>query len=663
MHFNTHISSTYKLKIFWIITALFIIGVFKTIAQDSLNIAFENAVKKSLALRPTEFSTLEAVFFTFKNDSTKMKTLAVYSKNSKFIEGECYALNALGSIYRNTSFYLKSIDVHKQAQKLAEKVNNLELRMISLNMQGVAYRRMDFIRSALDNHEKALNLANTVELPNESIKKSIAVSRNGIGNIYLTLKQYDLALVQFKESLAFEQSLNNKLGLAINFQNIGFIKEAKGDLEAALKDYKTSLNYNNEINSQVGRVICYNSIVQIYIKQKKFNEALKLSKSTLIKAIDVGDQFYISTSYLNLGWVNCALNNLTQAEQNLNLALAISKKYSFKSSEIDVHKRLVEFYAKKGDHQMALEEFKMVDELEKSISSERSLNYINDIVLKYESDRKSKTIKVLADENLLVKSRLEKNQLALLLGLLGIILVSIIFTVYDRHKHLNQEKKILTLEQDMLRSQMNPHFIFNSLNSIKLYIINNEKENAVYYLNKFAKLIRKILVASSEKEIPLSNELDTMELYMNIENIRFSNAIDFKIVIDDSVNSNSIKVPALILQPFIENALWHGLSSIETDKKIEIKIEKNRRKHITISITDNGVGRKVSKEINKQKTIKRKSVGIELTKERLENFSKRYTNMYNIKIEDLHDEDGKASGTKVILDIPIHLISQEKVQA
>ena len=662
MRFNTHISSTYKLKIFWIVTVLFIIGVFKTIAQDSLSVAFESAVKKSLDIRPTEFSALETIFFTFKNDSTKMKALVDHSKNSKFIEGECYALNALGSIYRNTSLYLKSIDTHKQAQELAEKVNNLELRMISLNMQGVAYRRMDYIRSALEYHEKALNLANTVEFPNESVKRSIAVSRNSIGNIYLALKQYDLALAQFNKSLALEQSLNNKLGLAINFQNIGYIKEVKGDLEAALKDYETSLNYNNEIDSQIGRVICYNSIVQVYIKQKKFNEALRLSKSTLKKAIDVGDQFYISTSYLNLGWVNCALNHLTPAEENLNLALNISKKYGLKSSEIDVHKRLVEFYAKKGDHQMALKEFKMADELEKSISSERSLNYINDIVLKYESDRKSNTIKALADENLLVKSRLEKNQLALLIGLLGIILVSIIFTVYDRHKHLNQEKKILTLEQDMLRSQMNPHFIFNSLNSIKLYIINNEKENAVYYLNKFAKLIRKILVASSEKEIPLSNELDTMELYMNIENIRFSNAIDFKIIIDDSVNTNNIKVPALILQPFIENALWHGLSSIEKDKKIELKIEKNRRKHITISITDNGVGREVSKEINKQKTIKRKSVGIELTKERLENFSKRYTNMYNIKIEDLYDEDGKASGTKVILDIPIHLISREKAQ-
>ena len=90
-------------------------------------------------------------------------------------------------------------------------------------------------------------------------------------------------------------------------------------------------------------------------------------------------------------------------------------------------------------------------------------------------------------------------------------ILSILFTVYDRHKNLKQEKKILTLEQDMLRSQMNPHFLFNSLNSIKLYIINNEKENAVYYLNKFAKLIRKILAASSEKEIPLSDELRSEE--------------------------------------------------------------------------------------------------------------------------------------------------------
>ncbi len=454
--------------------------------------------------------------------------------------------------------------------------------------------------------------------------------------------------------------MNNKLGLAINYENIGFIKEAEGRLEDALKYYETSLEYNNEINSEVGRVICNNSIVQIYIKQKKFLVALKLSESTLIKALEVGDQFYISISYMNLGWVKYELNHLTQAEKYLNIALDISKKYGLKSSEIEVYNRLSELNTKKGDYQTALQEFKMAEELEKSINNERNLNYINDLVLKYESDRKSNTIKALADENELVKTKLEKNKLALLFGLLGIILVSILFTVYDRHKNLKQEKKILTLEQDMLQSQMNPHFIFNSLNSIKLYIINNEKENAVYYLNKFAKLIRKILVASSEKEIPLSDELDTMELYMNIENIRFSNAIEFKILIDENVNTHNIKVPSLIIQPFLENAIWHGLSSKEEDKKIELKVEKNKKKHITISITDNGIGRKASREINNQKTLKRKSVGISLTKERLANFSKRYTNMYIIKIEDLHDKQGRSSGTKVILDIPIDLISYEK---
>ncbi|MCH7524188.1 MAG: tetratricopeptide repeat protein [Bacteroidetes bacterium] len=649
-----------KLNFFWILVILFILGISNTKAQDSLNTEFEDVVKKALVLRPSEFSTIKSIFRKYRRDTILMRHLAIESHLLKYKEGECYALNSLGIIYRNFSLYTKALESHKQAEELAEEANNIELMMLSLNMQGVVYRRMDFIRSALDYHAKALNIANTVETPSYDIKLGIAVSQNSMGNIYLSLKQYDLALEQFNNSLAIEKSLNNKLGLAINHHNIGFIKEAKGRLEDALKDYETSLKYNNEINSEVGRVICNNSIVQVYIKQKNLQGALKLSESTLIKALEVGDQFYISTSYMNIGWVNGELNNLTQAEKYLNLSMAVSKKYGLKSSEIEVYNRLSELNTKKGDYQTALQEFKMAEELEQSINNERNLNYINDLVLKYESDSKSNTIKALADENELVKTKLENNKLALLFGLLGIILVSILFTVYDRHKNLKQEKKILTLEQDMLRSQMNPHFIFNSLNSIKLYIINNEKENAVYYLNKFAKLIRKILMASSEKEIPLSDELDTMKLYMNIENIRFSNAIEFKILIDENVNTHNIKVPSLIIQPFLENAIWHGLSSKEEDKKIELKVEKNKKKHITISITDNGIGRKASREINNQKTLKRKSVGISLTKERLANFSKRYTNMYTIKIEDLHDKQGRASGTKVILDIPIDLISYEK---
>ena len=219
-------------------------------------------------------------------------------------------------------------------------------------------------------------------------------------------------------------------------------------------------------------------------------------------------------------------------------------------------------------------------------------------------------------------------------------------------QYLKNEKKLLSLEQTMLRSQMNPHFLFNSLNSIKLYIINNEKKNAVHYLNKFSKLVRKILEASSLKEISLADELETVELYMNIENIRFSNEINFSIVISDNIDVNTVKIPSLILQPFLENALWHGLSSKEGEKNIQLRISRQNERFINIAIIDNGVGREASEKIKEAKVLKRKSIGIDITKERLANFSKDYQNSFTINFEDLYDEARQAIGTQVNLHIP-----------
>jgi sensor histidine kinase YesM len=220
-------------------------------------------------------------------------------------------------------------------------------------------------------------------------------------------------------------------------------------------------------------------------------------------------------------------------------------------------------------------------------------------------------------------------------------------------KQIQFKQEIADLRLKALRSQMNPHFIFNSLNSIKLYIINNEKENAVYYLNKFAKLIRKILEASMTKEITLEEELKTSELYMNIENIRFSNQITYTTNVDKNVNTSQIKVPSLILQPFIENALWHGLSSKKGDKKITINVNILSDYFVRISIIDNGIGRSASKKINDKKLTKRKSYGIAITKERLADFSRSYSKDFNIIIEDIIDSKKKILGTKVIIDLPI----------
>ena len=215
------------------------------------------------------------------------------------------------------------------------------------------------------------------------------------------------------------------------------------------------------------------------------------------------------------------------------------------------------------------------------------------------------------------------------------------------------QKQINELKLTSLLSQMNPHFIFNALNSIKLYIINNESKNAAHYLNKFSKLIRRILEASNSKVISLQEELETIDLYMTIENIRFSNEINFDINVNEKINLNAIKVPPLILQPFLENALWHGLSSKKTDKSILLSIFKKDKKFVEILIEDNGIGREASAKIKSEKSINRKSIGINLTKERLTNFVKNLKNDFSIIYEDLIDKNKAAIGTKVTLKIPL----------
>ncbi|WP_400075273.1 histidine kinase [Winogradskyella sp. R77965] len=215
------------------------------------------------------------------------------------------------------------------------------------------------------------------------------------------------------------------------------------------------------------------------------------------------------------------------------------------------------------------------------------------------------------------------------------------------------DKELAELKIASLRSQMNPHFIFNSLNAIKLYIIDNKQESAVYYLNKFSKLIRKILASTREKEITLAEEIETIKLYIDIENIRFNNEIEAIYTIDKTLNLDTIKIPALILQPFVENSIWHGLSLKKENKKLKLKISKKGQTHIKIEIEDNGIGREKSALIKKKKMYKKESIGINLTKERLSNFEKEYINNYTIKFKDLYNENNSPVGTNIIMNIPL----------
>jgi len=216
------------------------------------------------------------------------------------------------------------------------------------------------------------------------------------------------------------------------------------------------------------------------------------------------------------------------------------------------------------------------------------------------------------------------------------------------------QNRLLGLKLDALRSQMNPHFIFNALNSIKTFFIDDEKEKGIFYLTKFSKLIRNILENSREEEISLQEELDTLKIYIEIESSRFKDEIEFYINKDDTIDYDNVKVPALFLQPFVENAIWHGLSTKKGERLIAVEVKRiDNKPKIEISIRDNGVGREIAMKRVHENPFKKKSLGLRLTKERLELFSRKYDKEYKYRIIDIKKGSGiKDGGTKVLLSMP-----------
>lgn len=621
--------------------------------SQSLTDNFKKSVDSLILKAPRTYAEIDAVFRRKRNDSVLMRYFANQAIEKNYLDGQAYAINQLGRKYRNTSQFSKALGLHLRALEIAEESDNLEFKVYALNMLGVVYRASDAIQAALDYFQRALELAETVDKPNIHLKRNMNVSLNGIGNIYKTLEQFDVAIDKFSKALKLDEEMNNKLGLAINHFNIGECQESQGKLEDALQGFQTSLSYNEEINSDRGKILCNYSIAHVYVHMDRTKEAHDILKEALVNAKKLDDQSIISSVEINLGWALMNLKRYKEAKHSLNRGLQIAKNVNLPSQIAEANKFLADLSIAQNDYKSALEYYKKSQKFDEEISNNRNLRYVNDMIMQYESEKRANELKKLAEENESVKLELVKNRTRLLISGIAIALLAGILYILYRQYQLKNEKKLLTLEQSMLRSQMNPHFLFNSLNSIKLYIINNEQKNAVHYLNKFSKLIRKILEASSLKEIPLADELETVELYMNIENIRFSNEINFDTQIAEGIDPHTVKIPSLILQPFLENALWHGLSSKEGDKNILLEVDNGEEEgFIDIAISDNGIGRGAAEVIKQNKVLKRKSVGIDITKERLSNFSRDYQNSFDLEILDLFDEVGNSSGTKVLLHIP-----------
>jgi LytS/YehU family sensor histidine kinase len=221
-----------------------------------------------------------------------------------------------------------------------------------------------------------------------------------------------------------------------------------------------------------------------------------------------------------------------------------------------------------------------------------------------------------------------------------------------KRETLDMQMQYARLEDKALRAQMNPHFIFNSLNSIKLLVQENENNKAIYYLTTFTRLLRNVLENADKNTIRLFDELETCKLYLQLENLRFNNEIQCHFSIDPALDLKTIDVPTLVLQPFIENAIWHGLMPKTGDRQLNISI-KAEEDHVVCLIDDNGIGRDASLK-NAKMNGHHNSKGLQLTKERIQLMDKLHDTDTHLTIRDKFSVEGASLGTQVEIKFLMH---------
>jgi LytS/YehU family sensor histidine kinase len=221
-----------------------------------------------------------------------------------------------------------------------------------------------------------------------------------------------------------------------------------------------------------------------------------------------------------------------------------------------------------------------------------------------------------------------------------------------------REIELITLNRDLatsqltaLRAQMNPHFIFNALNSVQQYILQGNVDEANRYLSKFSRLQREILHHCDQNFITLEKEIEMLQLYLELEQLRFHDNFEYRITLADNIDSNEIRIPPMILQPFVENAIWHGLMPKAGHRSVHIDFSLHADSLLNCTIRDNGIGRQASAKLKEgqDRAILHKSKGLKLVNERLQILQQQYLEPFEASISDITDPNGTVAGTQVKL--------------
>ncbi len=516
-------------------------------------------------------------------------------------------------------------------------------------------------------YRKNKNYQESIQTYSSIAKKDLtnweAIELNeGLGNTYLDIKDYDKAISFYQDGLKIANrhlispkitDLNSKIAQSYN---------QKGEIKKAEGFFSNSLNLAEQEN-MTRALEEKNKVADFENTNRSYDDEIELRKS-IVKDTDIieRDSIIANESPLTPQKQNYKIGNAYYLQRDYDSAIPYLQK-SIKEADNredlvvkkDALKKLTDVHENSGDYESALSAFKeytdVVDELyiKKEQEISQAGRFRNSLA------EKQNRITSLENDRALSKTRYDlsvektKRQQLIIYSLIGgvVLLLTAGYFMFNYIKQQRLANNLLALKS--LRSQMNPHFIFNALNSVNSFIAINDERTANKYLSDFSFLMRAVLENSEEDFIPLQKEIELLELYTKLEHFRFKDKFDYVIDVDESINVEEFQIPPMLLQPYIENAVWHGLRYKKEKGRLSITIKSKGKGELIITIADDGIGRKRSKALKTSHQKKQKSKGMANIKERVAILNKMYKDKVDVAIEDLQPSED--AGTKVIVTL------------
>jgi two-component system LytT family sensor kinase len=421
--------------------------------------------------------------------------------------------------------------------------------------------------------------------------------------------------------------------------------------ESARKNLLNAKHIYSNLDDSIGYSATLNTLGFVLNELNNPDSALVYYQKSVEIARVYNQSNILADSYGNMGLILNRLKNYDLAKEYMDSALVFSKPMGNHKVTRFAYYHLAHIYEKKKDYNLALKYFREFYTLSDSLKNEKIQQVYAHERTRFNTEKKEQALEILS-------LKYEQNRLLLFFAIGFTVLLIMVFMLLYRQNKLKNKNKITSIEKQMaelkqlsLRQQMNPHFVFNTLNSIQYFMFQNDKMATNNYMTKFAMLIRKTLDNSQSNTVPLKHELEALELYIQLEQLRFKDSFTYKIEVDEEIDQLQYKIPGMLMQPFVENAINHGLQSKSYNGKLEIALRLIENNIIECQIKDNGIGRKKAEQIRKAKQS-HNSLGTSITENRLEMIRDVTGSKLKIEYVDLYDNDN-ATGTMVIVQIPI----------